>query len=192
VKHTSSGDAWVLMMYSGLRESGEPWYTWYRNSWFALHKKRTQHGQLRSIAVCCGQWKTPIMLRQFAKVQVEELGAHRWIVYCQGEGRGFESRRPLQKKLQVRSTFQERLAGCSVAVPSIGLDTLDRHAFVQPKSARALSRRMVGFGVSSKSAISCHRLAIEARRLLVSDVVPRTDEPTRSASRCRPCCLSHS
>jgi len=31
--------------------------------------------QLRSIAVCCGQWKTPIVLRQFAKVQVEELGA---------------------------------------------------------------------------------------------------------------------
>ncbi len=73
------------------------WYTWYRNPWFALHKKRTQHGQLRSIAVCCGQSKTSIVLRQFAKVQVEELSAHRWLVYCQGEGRGFESRRPLQR-----------------------------------------------------------------------------------------------
>jgi hypothetical protein len=61
------------------------WCTWYRNPWFALHKKRTQHGQLRSIAVCCGQSKTPIVLRQFAKVQVEELGAHRWLVYCQGD-----------------------------------------------------------------------------------------------------------
>jgi len=57
------------------------WYTWYRNPWFALHKKHTQHGQLRSIAVCCGQSKTPIVLRQFAKVQVEELGANRWLVY---------------------------------------------------------------------------------------------------------------
>jgi hypothetical protein len=28
--------------------------------------------------LCCGQSKTPIMQRQFAKVQVEELGAHRW------------------------------------------------------------------------------------------------------------------
>jgi hypothetical protein len=111
VKHTSSGDAWVLMMYSGLRESGELWCTWYRNPWFVPHKKRTQHGQLRSIAVSCGQLKTPIVLRQFAKVQVEELGAHRWLVYCQGEGRGFESRRPLQRK----SRSEDRLARLTVS-----------------------------------------------------------------------------
>jgi len=47
-----------------------PWCTWYKNPCFALHKKRTQHGQLRSIAVCCGQPKTPITLQQFAKTQV--------------------------------------------------------------------------------------------------------------------------
>jgi hypothetical protein len=42
--------------------------------------------------------ETPIVRRHFAKVQVEELGAHLGFVFCQGEGRGFESRRPLQRK----------------------------------------------------------------------------------------------
>ena len=46
------------------------WCTWYTIRRIALHKKRTQHGQLRSKAVCCGQSKTPIVLRQFAKVRV--------------------------------------------------------------------------------------------------------------------------
>ena len=50
------------------------WCTWYKSPCFALHKKRTQHGQLRSIAVCCGQAKTPITLHQVAKAQVGKLG----------------------------------------------------------------------------------------------------------------------
>jgi len=50
------------------------WCTWYKNPCFALHTKRTQHGQLRSIAVCCGQPKTPITLHQFAKSQVGKSG----------------------------------------------------------------------------------------------------------------------
>jgi hypothetical protein len=50
------------------------WCTCYKNPCFALHKKRTQHGQLRSIAVCCGQPKTPITLDQFAKAQVGKSG----------------------------------------------------------------------------------------------------------------------
>jgi hypothetical protein len=50
------------------------WCTWYKNPCFALHKKRTQHGQLRSIAVYCGQAKTPITLHQVAKAQVGKLG----------------------------------------------------------------------------------------------------------------------
>jgi len=86
------------------------WCTWYKNPCFALHQKRTQHGQLRSIAVCCGQSKTPVTLRQFAKVQVEELGPPRWLVYCQGEGRGFESRRPLQRKSRSEPIVWERRA----------------------------------------------------------------------------------
>ncbi len=43
---------------------------WYGIPCFALHKKRTHHCQLRSIAVCCGQPNTPIMLREFVKMQV--------------------------------------------------------------------------------------------------------------------------
>jgi hypothetical protein len=57
-----------------------PWCTWYKNPCFALHKKRTQHGQLRSIAVCCGQPKTPITLQQFAKTQVGTCA-----FFCQGD-----------------------------------------------------------------------------------------------------------
>jgi hypothetical protein len=72
------------------------WCTWYTIPCFALHRKRTHHGQLRSIAVCCGQPNTPVMLHEFANVQV---GSSRPITFfCQGEGRGFESRRPLQRK----------------------------------------------------------------------------------------------
>ena len=37
------------------------------------------------------------MLHQFAKVQVGKLGFPGRIFICQGEGRGFESRRPLQR-----------------------------------------------------------------------------------------------
>jgi hypothetical protein len=43
------------------------------SEWFPLHKKRSHRWQLRSIAVHCGQPKTPIKLRQFAKQQVGEL-----------------------------------------------------------------------------------------------------------------------
>jgi hypothetical protein len=50
------------------------WCTWYKNPCVALHRKRTQHGQLRSIAVCCGKSKTPIILHQFVKVQVRKSG----------------------------------------------------------------------------------------------------------------------
>ena len=67
VKHASSGEPWVLMMDSGLRESGEPWYTWYRNSWFALHKKRTQpgnYGQSRSVAVSRKRSSSAVNLRR--------------------------------------------------------------------------------------------------------------------------------
>jgi hypothetical protein len=39
----------------------------------ALHKKRTHQWQLRSIAVHCGQSKTPMVLHHFAKVQVGVL-----------------------------------------------------------------------------------------------------------------------
>ena len=50
------------------------WCTWYKNLCFALHRKRTQHGQLRSIAVCRGQPKTPTTLHQVAKAQVGKSG----------------------------------------------------------------------------------------------------------------------
>ncbi len=93
MKRTSSGDAWVLMTYSGLRESGEPWYTSCRNPWFALHKKRTQHGQLRSIAVCYGQPKSPITLHQVAKEQVGKLG-----LVIARHGHGSSSRRHVDRE----------------------------------------------------------------------------------------------
>jgi hypothetical protein len=46
------------------------WCTWYGIPCFPLHKKSTHHWQLRSIAVCCGPPKTPVMLPEFEKVQV--------------------------------------------------------------------------------------------------------------------------
>ena len=73
-----------------------PWYTWYKIRCFALHEKRTHHGQLRSIVVCYGQPKTPIMLRQFVKVQVADLGA---IIFA-GSNPVVRSKEP-----QVRHTF---------------------------------------------------------------------------------------
>jgi hypothetical protein len=51
-----------------------PWCTWYGSRAVALHKKRTHHGQPRSIMVCCGQSKMPTMQRQFAKAQVGKSG----------------------------------------------------------------------------------------------------------------------
>ena len=117
---------------------------------------------------------------------------------CQREGRGFESRRPLQRNS--RSEELSPNGWPDVRLPSallsreLGSIQARYSRLPQPNRASEPECGAVTdwFGVSSKSAISCPRLAIKALPLLVSDVVPKTDEPTRSASRCRPCCLSHS
>jgi hypothetical protein len=46
-----------------------------RNSTLRVAQKRTQRGQLRSIAACFAQPKRATMLRQLAKVQVGSSGA---------------------------------------------------------------------------------------------------------------------
>jgi hypothetical protein len=57
-----------------MNEGAIPWCTWYGIRAVALHKKRTHHGQPRSITVCCGQSKMPTMQRQFAKALVGKSG----------------------------------------------------------------------------------------------------------------------
>jgi hypothetical protein len=68
------------------------------------------------------------VLRQFAKVQVEELGAHRWLVYCQGEGRGsnpvVRSKESPGQKLFLEWLSKGQVAILSTIWPNPRLDEL--------------------------------------------------------------------
>ena len=73
-----------------------------------------KHGQLRSTI---GSRKRPICC---AHLYLTRLGGSPSI-YCQGEGRGFESRRPLQKTRRPLTTFAVFLGLATLAAVPTGL-----------------------------------------------------------------------